>query len=46
MPIQWRAGDIINECKSLKLNFESILIEHNGDLVEFNSHQHLINNLN
>ena len=40
IPTQWRARDIINECKSLKLHFQSILIEHKGHLIEFNSFNH------
>ena len=40
IPTQWRARDIINECKSLKLCFKSILIEHKGHFIEFNSFNH------
>ena len=40
IPTQWRARDIIDECKSLNLTFESILIEHKGHLIDFKSYNH------
>ncbi len=40
IPTQWRAKDILKEADSLNLNFELVLIEHNGKLLDFYNSNH------
>ena len=40
IPTQWRARDILIEANSLGLSFKQVLIEHNGRLVDFCTHDH------
>jgi hypothetical protein len=40
IPSQWRSQDIIAEMERAEIAVESVLIEHNGRLVDFHKHQH------
>jgi hypothetical protein len=40
IPMQWRAKDILNEIQELNIKYESILIEHNGHLIDFKLDDH------
>ncbi len=40
IPSQWRAADILNEMAELGLAIESVLIEHEGRLIDFRGDDH------
>ena len=40
IPSQWRAADIVCEINKLKISYGKILIEHNGQLIDFFATEH------
>lgn len=40
IPCQWRAADIVREIRKYGIHYETILIDHHGELVDFHSDGH------
>jgi hypothetical protein len=40
VPPQWRANDILSEIRQQGINYDSILIEHSGELIDFLADDH------